>query len=146
MLQIGWKENQYKGQIMFDLAIAVIAIALIVYVGLYIVTEINNANERALEEQILFNIIISAADYLVKTRAVEKEDPIFGSTVIYHHQIIESALDPAENELKEKLHLEDLNIDICPSVSDCSIQEGYLCVNRIVLSGDEIKNLQVCGK
>ena len=147
MLQTDWKENRYKGQIMFDLAIAVVAIALILYFGLYIITEINNTNVKTLEEQILFNKIISAADYLVKTGAVEKEDVLFGSNVIYHHQIIESELDLAkENELKEKLQLDDLDFDICSVVSDCSIKEGYLCVNRIVLSGDEVKNLQVCGK
>ncbi|RLE37831.1 hypothetical protein DRJ17_05700 [Candidatus Woesearchaeota archaeon] len=137
-------QQKHKGQIMFDLATAVVAIALILYFGLYIITEINNTNERTLEEQILFNRVVSAADYLVKTGAVETQQR-FGKTAIYHHKIIESEVYAKETELETKLKL-DLIFEICDSVSDCSEKDGCLCVNRIVLLGDEVKNLQVCGK
>ncbi len=80
----------------------------------------------------------------VKTGAVETQQR-FGKTAIYHHKIIESEVYAKETELETKLKL-DLIFEICDSVSDCSEKDGCLCVNRIVLLGDEVKNLQVCGK
>ena len=100
--------------------------------------------ETLLMEIDLFNRVVSAADYLVKTGAVETQQR-FGKTAIYHHKIIESEVYAKETELETKLKL-DLIFEICDSVSDCSEKDGCLCVNRIVLLGDEVKNLQVCGK
>ncbi len=153
MLLIDLMENQFKkskfkkGQFAFDLAITVIILSFILYFGLFTIAEIHKSNERTLEEQVLFNRLISTADYLVKTGAVETEENIYGSKTIYHHKITSNSFSKVNvNELKEKLQLQELHIEHCYLLGCTTKFPNNLCINRIVLFNDEISILRVCGR
>jgi len=140
-------ENQYKkGQFAFDLAIAVVVIAFILYFGLTTVAEIHNSNEKSLNEQIIYNKLISAADYLVKVGAVETKE-IYNSKAIYHHEITTESFNKiGVDELKNKLQLKELKLDFCKIEGCNTFYEDNLCINRIVLYNNETSILRVCGK
>ena len=153
MFQIDLMENQFKkskfkkGQFAFDLTITVIILSFILYFGLFTIAEIHKSNIRTLEEQILFNRLISVADYLVKTGAVETKENIYGSKAIYHHEITSDSFKKInKNELQEKLQLQELHIEHC-SLPMCNTEfPDNICINRIILFNDETSILRVCGR
>ena len=141
------KIRSKKGQFTFDLAIAVIVLSFILYFGLFTIAEIHKTNEKTLEDQILFNRLISIADYLVKIGAVETNENIYGSKAIYHHKITYLSFNQINiNDLEQKMQLKELHIDFC-SLDGCnSFYQNNMCVNRIILFNNEISVLRVCGK
>jgi hypothetical protein len=148
MWLIDWTESRFKkGQFAFDLAVAVIIVSFILYFGLTTVAEIHNSSKNSLEEQILFNKILAAADYLVKEGAVETKEIFQGSKAIYHHQLTSFSFSKVDkNELKDKLQLKEIYIDFCPIEGCSNISIDSICVNRIILFEGDNSILRVCGK
>ncbi len=148
MWLIDLMENQYKkGQFSFDLAVAIVVMSFILYFGLATIAEIHNSSQKTLEEQVLFNKIISTADYIVKVEGVETNQNLFKSKAIYHHQTTSDSLGSVDkDEIKKKLQLTELYIDLCPIEGCTNIIPDNLCVNRIVLYNNVTSILRVCGK
>lgn len=139
--------NNKKGQFTFDLALTLVILSFILYFGLSAIAEIHATNEKNLDEQVLFNKIISVADYLVKEGAVETKQIFQGTKAIYHHELNSNTLIKVNtSKLKEKLKLKELTIDICQIEGCNNIISDTLCVNRIVLFEDNISILRVCGR
>jgi len=144
--------EKIKGQMTFDLAIALVIIMLIVYTGLNIISiTVNRSNER-LTSISKYNKLLMVADNIVKHGKTE----VSGfSTVVYHHIIDKTMITDQSIDKYEKDQDLNLYIKLCDFGDTCPPpNEDMLCITRIVidesnagfLGSDRVaKKLLVCG-
>lgn len=138
-------QSARKGQMTFDLAIAIVIIMLIVYTGLNIITlTINRTNER-LSVLTDYNKLLMIADNIVKHG---KKVQVGLDKIVYHHIVDQGSYDVNYFENAYDMELE---IKLCEIYADCQPdKDEMICLTRIVIEetglGMEPRKLLVCGK
>ncbi|MCD6549354.1 hypothetical protein J7K41_01430 [Candidatus Micrarchaeota archaeon] len=127
-----------KGQISFDMGLAVIALALIIYYGFYELFMLNNRTVMSLNDESSYNHLLVYSDYVVKHTGA-KHSP--KRETVYHHYI-----DPLQIQScnrKDYLGFSEVKCGLCEVGNPCVT--GDLCIRRVVYDGSGIKMLMVCG-
>lgn len=133
--------NQSKGFISFDAMFSIIPMLLIILYALNTVNILSETAQRNLNQQVIFNKLVSIADYTVKQGAVHTIYSSNNPTMIYPNWLDEHQLDNLDIEhLKASSDLDYLYIGL-DTPSDGT------CVYRLVVTGSEksIRQLFVCG-
>lgn len=133
----GLELKQHKGIISLDFLFSIIPVILmLVYILGYSSYIVEKSQER-IENQILFDKLVSISDYIVKYKGAEKIEysPNFGNSKVYPNLI--NNLNFELENLKEEMGLEKLEIGFSKGKGNC--------IYRFVVYQWEIKKLYVCG-
>lgn len=132
--------SRYKGFASLDLLFSTIPILFIVlYLLIFVFVLETRTNER-IEQQILFDKLVSISNYVVRVGAVKTEGSDFPNKKIYPNLIVNSDFSLFENKMKKRMHLKSLSINM-----DSEKGNG-ICIYRLVIFEDKIKKLYFCGE
>jgi hypothetical protein len=133
-----------RGFSSLDALFSILPVVLMVVLAGGTASVISRDAELRSANQVLFDKLVSIADYTVKSGAVMRND-----SLRYPNWIDESLLsDDYSTELKEKAGLEELAIRLDRAGSQDDGGRGHgMCIYRIVVAGPgkAIHRLVVCG-
>ena len=133
-----------KAFLSFDALISVLAIVLIVVYTINAHAYLTKKASSHIEQQVLFDKLVSIADYVVNNAGAKKQIKDFDS-IVYPNWIVEEELSRIDQgALARQMKLGKLSIGFEEEIK----AEGKNCIFRIVVYGEykEIKKLYICGE
>ncbi|MFN7991662.1 MAG: hypothetical protein U0R44_05895 [Candidatus Micrarchaeia archaeon] len=130
--------NRYKGFLSFDALASMLPVLVILLILADAASYLSSEARRSAERQALFDRLLSAADYTVRSGAVMRSGP-----VRYPNWIDEPLLDAAYvGALRASEGLSRLYVGLDPPG-----EKFGMCVYRLVVAGQSktIRRLFVCG-
>ena len=131
------KGNRCKGMMSFDALFSMLPIVLISIFVIQTISVVGNKVDSQMEQQDLFDKLVSIADYSVKTGLVKATD-----SIRYPNWIADEIDQIYIERLRMKTGLQRLSISL-----DEPGENYRICIYRLVVSGEEkqISRLFVCG-
>ncbi len=135
-----WKKFN-NGFISFDFLFSIIAILLIVFYTLIFSSFMETRINEKIEQQILFNKLVSAGNYVVRVGAVKTEGNNFPEKKTYPNLILTDDFTDLENKLGKTLHI-NLSIGFEENI------KKRTCIYRLIVyePKNEIRKLYFCGE
>lgn len=98
--------------------------------------------KKNIEDQIIFNKLLSASSYIVKVYAAKKSDEIFPNNKIYPNLITKNDFREISKNLSEIL-----NFNLTVTLNENEIKEKRMCIYRLVILNEtqEIKKIYFCS-
>lgn len=130
------------GFVSFDLLFAVIPLILMLSHLLMFTAMASQSAESRMEFVSTSGKLASIADYIVEQGAAESSGVSYLGGAHYRPNLIDEAkfsqIQSQTEEIRKRMELRSLEIDWNPA-------DGT-CIHRLVMEGDEIKMLYVCGE
>jgi hypothetical protein len=131
--------NCAKGLLSFDALFSILPLLLMIFYILNVVAfVVKNASDSA-QQQILFDKVVSVADYAVKHSLAKKSESARWPNLVRSVELNENEL----NELKSSLDFKKLSVGEEPTTGTCVYR---LILLESSLGVKQIKKVYVCGE
>ncbi len=136
-----------KGQWMFDLAVALVVVCVMVFLGLNLLSITMHRTQERITTLTEYNIVMIAGDDIIKHGKVVRS----GSSVRTLHHVLPDDFNPAEYEEKYRdTYNIDISIKVCGLYDSCRPDVDGICITRLAVRdtglGYEPVKVLVCGR